>query len=58
MLEFKKEILQKVSFDKGLFEKELKKAVDRTHLHEMSELRIWCYSEFDESYKPILDRVF
>ena len=58
MLEFKKNILQKVSFDLGLFEKELKKAVSWVQPQEVSELKSWCYEEFDETYKPIFDRVF
>lgn len=58
MLEFKKQILQKVSFDLGLFEKELKKALNRVNRHEANELKSWCYLKFDNTYKPIFDRVF
>lgn len=58
MLEFKKEILQKVSFDLGLFEKELKKAINRVERNEIKELKSWCYHKFDETYLPIFERVF
>jgi hypothetical protein len=58
MLEYFKIILQKVSFDQKLFEKELKKAVDSLILKEIKELKAWCYQTFGHVYKRIMDRIF
>ncbi len=58
MLEFKKSILTKVSFDPELFEKELRKAVRWVQPAEITELEDWCYKQFDETFKPILNKVF
>lgn len=57
MLEYIKTILQKVSFDKKLFEKELKKAIKMLIPEEVKQLRSWCYERFN-SYLSILNRCF
>ena len=58
MLEYVKTILSKVSFDSSLFEKELRKAI-RSLLHnEVEELQQWCYLQFAQTHKPILNRCF
>jgi hypothetical protein len=49
MLEYVKVILQKVSFDLHLFEKELKKAFVYLTSLEAEELRTWCYYTFYDS---------
>ena len=41
MLEYTKMVLQKVSFNMGLFKKELKKASQRLLPYELEELIIW-----------------
>ncbi len=41
MFEFTKEILKKVSFDSGLFCKELEKALNSLLPYEVEELLIW-----------------
>ncbi|MDC6384759.1 hypothetical protein D2V93_01570 [Flagellimonas taeanensis] len=41
MLDYTKTILQKVSFDAKLFNKELKKAISRLLPSEIEELKIW-----------------
>jgi len=46
MLEYAKIILEKVSFDKGLFEKELKKAIEILEKTEIKTLCDWCYQQF------------
>lgn len=58
MLEYFKTILSKVSFDKKLFEKELKKAIKSIVPEELREFREWCYVKFGEIYKPILNKYF
>jgi len=58
MLEFKKKILTKVSFDQLLFEKELVKAIKWLVPKEIAELKTWCYENYEDSYKEILDHCF
>ncbi|SNR43551.1 MULTISPECIES: hypothetical protein [Hymenobacter] len=58
MLEYAKTILLKVSFDKILFEKELRKALRMLVPTELSELKSWCYQQFSTLYRRILNRVF
>ncbi len=58
MLEYGKVILQKVSFDKGLFEKELRKTIARLMPREVDELRQWCYTQFGDMHYLVLDRCF
>jgi hypothetical protein len=54
MLEYFKTILSKVSFDKRLFEKELKKAIRCLLPEEVLQLKEWCYSRF-ENHQLILN---
>lgn len=58
MLEYVKIILSKVSFDKKLFEKELKKGLKELGIIEIKELKTWCYEKFGSLYKSILNKVF
>lgn len=58
MLEYIKTILLKVSFDKKLFEKELRKAFNVLVPEEIKQLKNWCYEMFSEMYGLILNRVF
>ena len=58
MLSYFKTILTKVSFDKGLFEKELSKAVEKLATNDLSELRTWCYTNFSENYADVLEKLF
>ena len=46
MLEFSKQILSKVSFDRNLFHKELKKSISWLKNDEIEKLKIWCLSSF------------
>lgn len=57
MLEYSKKILSKVSFDKQLFEKELRKAIALLN-GQIEELRKWCYQQFGDQYLKILDHNF
>ncbi|WP_299825512.1 hypothetical protein [uncultured Pontibacter sp.] len=58
MLEYIKTILLKVSFDKMLFEKELRKAFKVLLREELQQLKNWCYDQFSSKYLFILNRVF
>jgi hypothetical protein len=58
MLNYVKVILQKVSFDRQLFEKELRKAIARLLPQELDELRSWCYEQYSNKYHLILDKCF
>ena len=58
MLNYVKTILQKVSFDKWLFEKELRKAIAALVAEEVENLRIWCYETFGHMHGSILNKYF
>lgn len=58
MLEYVKTILEKVSFDVRLFEKELRKAFKLLVPEELEQLRRWCYTRFSGIYRRIVHRVF
>ena len=58
MLEYFKTILSKVSFDAGLFEKELKKAIKSLIPQEIIKLKDWCYEQFGHLYQGILNSCF
>jgi len=58
MLEYFKTILAKVSFDRRLFEKELRKAIKSLVSDEIPKLRDWCYDEFSHIYGTILNKCF
>lgn len=58
MLEYVKLILEKVSFDKELFEKELKKGISYLVADEVVELKNWCYSRFGSMYRSVLNKIF
>jgi hypothetical protein len=58
MLEYVKTILLKVSFDKMLFEKELRKAFKVLVADEVQQLKQWCYDQFSGRYLFILNKVF
>jgi hypothetical protein len=47
-----------VSFNRRLFEKELKKALIMLKPAEIEELKHWCYSKFSKSYEPELNKYF
>lgn len=58
MLEYFKTILAKVSFDRWLFEKELKKAIKSLVPTEIVKLRNWCYEQYAHIYESILNKCF
>ena len=58
MLEYAKTILEKVSFDRSLFEKELLKALRMLVKEELKQLKEWCYARYSSLYASLLNRVF
>jgi len=58
MLEYVKIILQKVSFNEYLFEKELGKSLKNLLREDVLELKKWCYEHFSDSYLQILNQYF
>ena len=57
MLKYMQTILEKVSFESRIFEKELRKAINQLSPNELQELQAWCYQRFD-NHTDILDRCF
>ncbi|WMJ75162.1 hypothetical protein RCC89_18625 [Cytophagaceae bacterium ABcell3] len=49
ILSYSKLILEKVSFDRGLFEKELKKSLINLNYLQQRELIDWCRNKFGKS---------
>jgi hypothetical protein len=58
MLDYMKIILLKVSFNRVLFEKELRKALKMLVPAEVPDFRSWCYQQFARIYRRVLKRVF
>lgn len=58
MTEYIKTILQKVSFNKYLFERELKKGLSLILPDEIEEFKSWCYETFGKIHQVILNRYF
>jgi len=58
MLEYVKTILKKVSFNKDLFEKELRKALKMLVPEELKLLKRWCYKNYAKQYPLVLQEVF
>jgi len=58
MFELSKQVLQKVSFDKLLFQKELKKAINWIKLDERLLLKAWCLASFGHLYKDLIVEAF
>lgn len=57
LLEYSKVILEKVSFDTGLFQKELNKALKQLVESDASELARWAQLRFGPQAQPVLIRV-
>lgn len=56
MLEFSKTIIEKVSFDKILFEKEFNKLRKWLKGKELKEFEKWCFSKFRNIYPDVLSK--
>jgi len=58
MFELSKRILEKVSFDKTLFCKELTKAAKWVKPNEKTLLKVWCLATFGHQYTEEIMEVF
>ena len=58
MYELSKNILEKVSFDKTLFRKELIKSVKWLKPDEKMLLMVWCVSTFGHKYSDVITEVY
>jgi len=58
MYEMSKKILEKVSFDRALFYKELVKALRSIKPDEKMLLKAWCLSNFGHIYKDVIIDAF
>ncbi|MBL7980242.1 MAG: hypothetical protein JNL52_00395 [Flavobacteriales bacterium] len=58
MMELSKQVLQKVSFDRRLFTKELIKARHWLGQRDQLVLKAWCLATFGHVYKDVIIEVF
>lgn len=58
MLEMTKTVLEKVSFDRTLFRKELKKSIQWLRKEETLLLKTWCLTTFAGQYDEVVLEVF
>ncbi len=58
MLEFCKSVLQKVSFDHTLFQKELNKSIKWINQEDAENLRQWCLNTYGNKYADIINTAF
>lgn len=58
MLKYTETILQKVSFNRDLFKKELIKSVKWLKKNEVNALKAWCIINFGAVYMDIIQEVF
>ena len=58
MLKYTKTVLQKVSFNKDLFKKELQKSLRWLKKEEIIVLQTWCVVNFGSMYMDVISEVF
>ncbi len=58
MLKYTKTVLQKVSFNKDLFKKELQKSLRWLRKDEIIVLQTWCVLNFGSMYMDVIHEVF
>ena len=58
MLEYAKTVLEKVSFSKSLFTKELSKFLIWLTPKDTSQLYSWCIDEYGDEYNDVIRNVF
>ncbi len=58
MLKYTETILLKVSFNRELFQKELKKSLKWLKKNEINALKTWCILNFGTIYMDVINEVF
>lgn len=58
MLKYTETILEKVSFSRELFSKELKKSLKMIEKEEVNMLRNWCLLNFGTRYHDVISEAF
>ncbi len=58
MLKYTKTVLQKVSFNRDLFKKELQKSLRWLRKDEVNVLKTWCVLTFGSIYMDVINEVF
>ncbi len=58
MLELTKTVLDKVSFDKSLFKKELLKATKWLHKEDLLLLQAWCVAKYASTHQDLILEAF
>jgi hypothetical protein len=58
MLKYTEIVLLKVSFNRDLFKKELKKALKWLQKEEANVLKTWCIMNFGAVYMDVINEVF
>jgi hypothetical protein len=58
MLEMTKTVLERVSFDRGLFKKELRKSFKWLKRDELLILKTWCLATFSAEYTGLINNAF
>jgi len=58
MLKYTETVLQKVSFNRELFKKELRKSIKWLKRDEVILLQAWCIINFGNVYKDVITEVF
>lgn len=57
-LKYTETVLQKVSFNRDLFSKELEKSIKWLKKHEVQALKAWCIVNFGAVYMDVIRQVF
>ena len=58
MLKYTETVLQKVSFNRELFKKELRKSIKWLKRDEVILLQAWCIINFGNVYQDVISEVF
>ena len=58
MLKYTETVLQKVSFNRELFKKELRKSIKWLKRDEVVLLQAWCIINFGNVYQDVISEVF
>jgi len=57
-IRYAKEVLSKVSFERNIFKRELKKFLNIIHPDQHQEFKEWCINEFKSEHLETIESVF